>query len=157
MLWWHQSNYKVKIKKCFSGAFRWDLLKQFLKSTTFSNWENVDLKLFLFCWKKVSRLIDPPEYWKAHPSMVSQRNLHLNIVFIQFQDAINGHLFLIKHLLILREQIAPFDVDFSVKEMSLDFSKMRTAAYGLWSHSNRLFALSSSNAILEFLLDVSML
>ena len=89
--------------------------------------------------------------------MVSQRNLHLNIVFIQFQDAINGHLFLIKHLLILREQIAPFDVDFAVKEMSLDFSKMRTAAYGLWSHSNRLFALSSSNAILEFLLDVSML
>lgn len=41
--------------------------------------------------------------------------------------------------------------------MSLDFSKMRTAAYGLWSHSNRLFALSSSNAILEFLLDVSTL
>ena len=39
--------------------------------------------------------------------------------------------------------------------MSLDFSKMRTAAYGLWSHSNRLFALSSSNALLEFLLDVS--
>ncbi|KAK2566497.1 Conserved oligomeric Golgi complex subunit 3 [Acropora cervicornis] len=68
-------------------------------------------------------------------------------------DAINGHLFLIKHLLILREQIAPFDVDFAVKEMSLDFSKMKTAAYGLWSHSNRLFALSSSNAILEFLLD----
>ncbi|KAJ7330668.1 Golgi transport complex subunit 3 [Desmophyllum pertusum] len=30
---------------------------------------------------------------------------------------------------------------------------MRTAAYGLWSHSNRLFALSSSNALLEFLLD----
>lgn len=62
-------------------------------------------------------------------------------------------MFLIKHLLILREQIAPFDVDFAVKEMSLDFSKMRTAAYGLWSHSNRLFALSSSNALLEFLLD----
>ena len=76
-------------------------------------------------------------------------------VLFLFQDAINGHLFLIKHLLILREQIAPFDVDFAVKEMSLDFSKMKTAAYGLWSHSNRLFALSSSNAILEFLLDVS--
>ena len=41
--------------------------------------------------------------------------------------------------------------------MSLDFSKMRTAAYGLWSHSNRLFALSGNNALLEFLLDVSLL
>ncbi|XP_058965587.2 conserved oligomeric Golgi complex subunit 3 [Pocillopora verrucosa] len=71
----------------------------------------------------------------------------------QRKDSINGHLFLIKHLLILREQIAPFDVDFAVKEMSLDFSKMRTAAYGLWSHSNRLFALSGNNALLEFLLD----
>lgn len=77
-----------------------------------------------------------------------------DVLFV-FQDAINGNLFLIKHLLILREQIAPFDVDFAVKEMSLDFSKMKTAAYGLWSHSNRLFALSSSNAILEFLLEVS--
>ena len=34
---------------------------------------------------------------------------------------------------------------------------MRTAAYGLWSHSNRLFALSGNNALLEFLLDVSLL
>ena len=33
---------------------------------------------------------------------------------------------------------------------------MRTAAYGLWSHSNRLFALSGNNALLEFLLDVSL-
>ena len=82
---------------------------------------------------------------------------HLYKSGVFFQDSINGHLFLIKHLLILREQIAPFDVDFAVKEMSLDFSKMRTAAYGLWSHSNRLFALSGNNALLEFLLDVSLL
>ncbi|CAB3989375.1 conserved oligomeric Golgi complex subunit 3-like [Paramuricea clavata] len=67
--------------------------------------------------------------------------------------AINGHLFLIKHLLILREQIAPFDVDFTVRELSLDFSNMRTAAYGLLSKSARLFSLNSNNALLEFLLE----
>lgn len=36
-----------------------------------------------------------------------------------------------KHLLILREQVAPFQVDFTVKEMSLDFTKVKSAAYSL--------------------------
>ena len=36
-------------------------------------------------------------------------------------------MFEIKHLLILREQIAPFHVDFSVREISLDLSKIKTA------------------------------
>lgn len=58
-------------------------------------------------------------------------------------------------MLILREQIAPFDVDFTVRELSLDFSNMRTAAYGLLSKSTRLFALNSNNSLLEFLLEVS--
>eukprot|EP00794_Sanderia_malayensis_P011305 gene11305-12487_t len=69
------------------------------------------------------------------------------------KGAINGHLFFIKHLLILREQIAPFDVDFAVKEVALDFSKMKTAAFGLLSKGTRLLSLSSNNAILEFLLE----
>lgn len=46
-------------------------------------------------------------------------------------------------------------MDFAIKEVSLDFSKMRTAAFGLWSKSSKLFSLSSNNAILEFLLEVS--
>ena len=46
-------------------------------------------------------------------------------------------------------------MDFTVKEISLDFSKMKSAAYGLWSKSGKMFSLSSNNAVLEFLLEVS--
>lgn len=70
-----------------------------------------------------------------------------------FQSIIDGELFEIKHLLIIREQIAPFRVDFTVKETSLDFSKVKTAAFGLLQKRRQLFALGTNNALLEFLLD----
>ncbi|GIX94140.1 conserved oligomeric Golgi complex subunit 3 [Caerostris darwini] len=65
---------------------------------------------------------------------------------------LDGQLFEIKHLLILREQIAPFQIDFAIKETTLDFSKVKVAAYGLLQNRTHLLSLNSSNAILEFLL-----
>lgn len=65
----------------------------------------------------------------------------------------DGQLFEIKHLLILREQIAPFRTEFTVKETSLDFSKVKTAAFELLHKRKQLFSLGTNNALLEFLLD----
>ena len=67
----------------------------------------------------------------------------------------DGRLFEIKHLLILREQIAPFQTEFKVKETSLDFGKIASAARNMFSHRADLLSLSSNNALLEFLLDSS--
>ncbi|KAG1667317.1 Conserved oligomeric Golgi complex subunit 3 [Nymphon striatum] len=68
------------------------------------------------------------------------------------KTALDAQLFLIKHLLILREQIAPFQVDFAIKETSLDFTKIKSAAYGLFQRKNKIFLLNSNNALLEFIL-----
>ncbi|XP_037562444.1 conserved oligomeric Golgi complex subunit 3 isoform X1 [Dermacentor silvarum] len=69
---------------------------------------------------------------------------------------LDGELFQIKHLLILREQIAPFQIDFAIKETSLDFTRIRDAALSLYSKKSRLFSLGTNNALLQFVLEGSL-
>ncbi|CAN8021409.1 unnamed protein product [Ixodes persulcatus] len=70
-------------------------------------------------------------------------------------DIIYGELFQIKHLLILREQITPFQIDFAIRETSLDFTKIREAALSLYNKKSRLFSFGTNNALLEFVLEAS--
>ena len=73
-------------------------------------------------------------------------------------------------MLILREQISAFNVNFSVKEVHLDFTKTKSereregergwfqffpvaAAYNLFKKRSRMLSLNTNNAFLEFLFE----
>lgn len=110
----------------------------------------------LVCLSRLYRCVDRPifqglsqEALKYCIESVSKASAKISAA----RTPIDGELFEIKHLLILREQIAPFRVDFTVKETSLDFSKVKTAAFGLLQKRKQLFSMGSNNALLEFLLD----
>lgn len=66
------------------------------------------------------------------------------------KTSLDGELFQIKHLLILREQIAPFQIDFAIKETSLDFTRIREAALSLYNKKSKLFSIGTNNALWEF-------
>lgn len=109
----------------------------------------------LVCLSRLYRCVEKSVFQSLSQEAISLCILSIEKAKQEIQNRatpIDAELFQIKHLLILREQIAPFQVDFTVKEYSLDFSKVKTAAFELLGNSSRLFTLSN-NALLEFLLE----
>nr|CAG4649996.1 EOG090X02EM [Sida crystallina] len=114
------------------------------------------LRRALLCLSKLYRSVDRSTFQGLSQEVLAAACASLASAAAQIMSTkttLDAHLFHIKHLLILREQIAPFQVDFAVKEMSLDFSSVKTAALGLFQKKSRIFSLSTSNALLEFLLE----
>lgn len=110
----------------------------------------------LVCLSKLYRCIDRSIFQGLSQEILQcciQSLVTASDSIIKKKSEVDGELFLIKHLLILREQIAPFQVEFAIKETSLDFTTTRNAAMGLLNKKRRLFSLGSNNAVLEFLLE----
>ncbi|XP_048050831.1 conserved oligomeric Golgi complex subunit 3 [Megalobrama amblycephala] len=114
----------------------------------------------LVCLSKLYRCIDKAVFQGLSQEALSaciQSLLKASDVIQKNKTQIDGQLFLIKHLLIMREQIAPFHADFAIKEISLDLKKTRDAAFKIFNPKavHHFFRLNSHNAILEFLLEGS--
>ena len=63
---------------------------------------------------------------------------------------------MIKHLLILREEMGAFKVEYTITEIGLDFSRTKNAAYELLKKRSKIFSLGSNNSFLEFFFQVRM-
>ncbi|KAG2457027.1 conserved oligomeric Golgi complex subunit 3 isoform X2 [Polypterus senegalus] len=112
----------------------------------------------LVCLSKLYRCIDRAVFQGLSQEALSaciDSLVKASEIIIKNKTQIDGQLFLIKHLLILREQIAPFHADFAIKEISLDLKKTRDAAFKILNPRAvpKFFRLNSHNAILEFLLE----
>ncbi|KFM56619.1 Conserved oligomeric Golgi complex subunit 3, partial [Stegodyphus mimosarum] len=88
----------------------------------------------LVCLSKLYRCLDKTIFQGLSQEVLTmciQSLSSASKIISQKKTLLDGQLFEIKHLLILREQIAPFQIDFAIKETTLDFSKVKVAAYGL--------------------------
>ncbi|XP_076040956.1 conserved oligomeric Golgi complex subunit 3 [Oratosquilla oratoria] len=110
----------------------------------------------LMCLSKLYRCVDRSIFQGISQEALAacMQNLESAASIIRKASSpLDAQLFEIKHLLILREQLAPFQVDSCLRETSLDWSKIRSAAVGLIHKRNRLFSFSSNNALLEFIVE----
>jgi hypothetical protein len=79
-------------------------------------------------------LKDGAEYIKSHKSQI------------------DADLFLVKHFLILREQLSPFDIELRSVERQLDFSDAgKAVARFLANRNRRVFSVSTENALITLL------
>ncbi|KAJ6772146.1 CONSERVED OLIGOMERIC GOLGI COMPLEX COMPONENT 3 [Salix koriyanagi] len=106
-----------------------------MKSETNSVDENPDVfktwyppvERTISCLSKLYRCLEPSVFTGLAQEAVevcSDSVQKASKLITKRSTAMDGHLFLIKHILILREQIAPFDIEFSVTYKELDFSHL---------------------------------
>lgn len=130
----------------------------------------------VLCLSKLYRCLDPAVFQSIARDLLSVCCESLEQAAKQIQHnatqkssklrgSLDAELFVVKHLLILREQTSPYRATFSAdgsitsdlipqRDYSLDLSKYKTSASHLLQNRQRWFELSSSNAFLELLFQV---
>ncbi|KAH7331555.1 hypothetical protein KP509_20G040200 [Ceratopteris richardii] len=93
------------------------------------------LEKTLSCLSKLYRCLEPEIFTGLAQDSIGVCSLSIqkaSKLIMRQSSQMDGQLFLIKHLLILREQIAPFDIDFAITYKELDFAH-------LLDHLRRIF------------------
>ena len=104
---------------------------------------------------KIFRVVEPRVFEDIALQSVQSctKSLKDGSVFIlRSSGQIHADLFLVKHLLILREQLSPFDIQLRSVERQLDFSEAGKAVTRFLANRNRrLFSMSTENALITLL------
>lgn len=101
---------------------------------TYANWYP-PLEKTLSCLSKLYRCLEPAIFTGLAQDSIGVCSMSIqraSKLISKQSSQMDGQLFLIKHLLILREQIAPFDIDFAITYKELDFAH-------LLDHLRRIF------------------
>ncbi len=112
------------------------------------------LKRTLICLSKLYRCLEKRIFEglaQETLSMCVQSLVKASELIRKKKTSNDADLFLVKHLLILREQITPFNNEFSSVELQLDFTKIKDAAFSLLNKKAKMFQMNLDNAFLDFL------
>ena len=105
---------------------------------------------------KIFRVVEPRvfEDMALHSVQACTASLRSAAAYIkQRKGQMDSDLFLVKHLLILREQLSPFDIELRSVERQLDFSDAgKAVARFLANRNRRLFSMNASENALVTLL-----
>jgi len=104
---------------------------------------------------KIFRVVEPRVFEDIALQSVQSCTKSLkdaSIHILRKSGQIHADLFLVKHLLILREQLSPFDIQLRSVERQLDFSEAGKAVTRFLANRNRrLFSMSTENALITLL------
>lgn len=109
------------------------------------------LETTLMCLGLIYRCVEPRTFEELAQVAVTSCALSLKNASERIaakSTKIDGDLFFIKHLLVLREQISPFNTQLAVKEIELDFSSTTSALSEFLAHSRHIFS-RQHNAFVE--------
>lgn len=113
------------------------------------------MRVVLRVLSKIFRVVEPAVFEDMALTAVQActRSLKDGATYIRARKGtLHGDLFLVKHLLILREQLSPFDMELRSVERQLDFSDAgKAVARFLANRNRRLFSMSTENALVTLL------
>ncbi|KAI2800638.1 hypothetical protein RDWZM_009045 [Blomia tropicalis] len=110
----------------------------------------------IMCLSKLYRSLDKQTFQGLSQDVLFACIDSLEVAHTQIKQRktlIDGYLFIIKYLLIIREQIIPFHIETSIKEVYLDFTKTKSAVIELLQKRANLFTLTSNNALLKLMFE----